>query len=119
MAFKMNWMRWVEFYEDEQSGQLSMNRLCTMVATLALFLAFLYSEIKEYDNTVTLASILAGLGGFSYATGKAAGAYTQVRMEQAKQGIPAPDVTPQLPPTTTINVGKTDAPISVKSTKRK
>jgi hypothetical protein len=78
-----------------------------MMATSALFIAFLYSDFKELDNTSTLGAILAGLGGFNYAAGRASGAYTQVRLKQAENGIPAPDIAP---PTTTINVGKPDMP---------
>lgn len=116
----MNWWRWVQFYEDDANGLLSMNRLCTMMASSALFVAFLYSEYKEMDNTVILGTILAGLGGFNYTAGKVTGAYTQVRMEQAKQGIPAPDVAPQQVAPTTINIGsKPDASIPSKPSRKR
>lgn len=116
----MNYWKWLEFYTDDETSLLSMNRLCTFLATSSIMIAFINSAFKNYDNTATLAAILAGLGGFSYAAGRMTGAYTQVRLKQAENGIPAPDVTPQQPAPTTINIGsKPDADVSTKSARRK
>lgn len=116
----MNCWKWLEFYTDDETDLLSMNRLCTFIATSSIMVAFINSAFKNYDNTATLAAILAGLGGFSYAAGRMTGAYTQVRLKQAENGIPAPDVTPQQPAPTTINIGsKPDATVPARVVRKR
>ncbi len=114
--------RWIEFFEmdDGPPWRLSMNRLCTFLATFALFVTFIPAAFLQYDTATTLATILAGLGGFSYAAGKMTGAYTQVRVEQARQGIPAPEVPAPLNPAITINTGvNKDDGMAIKSRRKR
>lgn len=105
-----------EFFEDD-NRMMSMNRLATFLAIITLMIGFLTilsfcigkrgADLREYLGALTtIGIIIAGLGGFNYAAGRAAGAYTDVRKAQAEQGLqPQP---PSPGPTTVIKVGNED-----------
>lgn len=117
--------RFGEFFEDDMTLRKSMNRLATFVSVFTIavtlfFIAFMCvkatgTDLREYLGALTTtAIILAGLGGFNYGVGRAAGAYTQVRVAQAEQGIQPAPIVPPLGPTTTINVGDHAKPDAAK-----
>ncbi len=109
--------RLVEYFEgDDNPPRLSMNRLCTFIATAALTSTLIPAVFMKLEIAGTLATLLAGLGGFNYVAGRVTGAYTQVRMEQARQGIPAPDPAP-IGPSTLIQVGQADKAKDVRKKK--
>lgn len=88
---------WREFFEDDITQRGSMNRLATFVAVTVLSAGFFCLILMCIGTTgmdlqqklgalTTIGIILAGLGGFNYAAGRAAGAYTQVRCAQGRTG---------------------------------
>lgn len=117
--------RWNEFLEDDATGLKSINRLATFIAVVTLTLGFFGllimcvaatgSNLREYLGALTtVAIILAGLGGFNYAAGRAAGAYTQVRVAQAERGLQPTPAPPLLNPTTIINTGAQSPSLAAK-----
>lgn len=107
--------RLYEFFEDDATRRGSMNRLAAFLAIAGLTIGFFVllnlvsdktgTDLREYLGAITtLAIIISGLGGFNYAFGRAAGAYTEARVAQAKAGvIPVLPVAP-LGPTTVMNI---------------
>lgn len=107
-----------EFFEDDSTERKSMNRLATFIAVIAITVTILWlllcvavatgADLQQYLGALTTACIiLAGLGGFNYAAGRAAGAYTDVRIKQAEQGLqPTPSPIPPAGPAVSIQVGQ-------------
>jgi hypothetical protein len=89
--------RFVEFFEDDETERLSMNRLCTFIAVIGLFFSLIFTVVTGSPEVGALAGILAGLGGFNYAAGRAGSAYTTVRVKQAEAGIQPPAPAPAAP----------------------
>lgn len=87
-----------EFFEDDNTGRKSMNRLATFIAVIVVSFVIFYlllmlpfkdgADLRECLGSLTTSCIIiAGLGGFNYAAGRAAGAYTEVRVKQAEHGM--------------------------------
>lgn len=86
--------RLVEFFEENRV--LSMSRLATFIATIALTIGFFGImimlggatgiDLQQYLNALTtMGMIIAGLGGFNYMTARVSGAYADVKIKQAEQ----------------------------------